>query len=127
MSNRIVYDIDGTVDLQLWSTWDHQPRGKRILNPCINPTRVKYIITGRHEIHRQYTLDGLKGLGITPKVLLMNPLGIMDFDYLLKMKAAYLSILKADVYVDDDPIWAMQLPKHWKGIVCDSTMIGRYL
>lgn len=127
MSNRIVYDIDGTLDLNLWGAWSHLATGKRFLNPNINPNRVKYIITGRPEIRRELTVTHLNEMGIAPKVLFMNPLGILDFDYIVRMKAAYLSILKADVYVDDDPLWLNKLSNHWDGILCDSTQVGRYL
>lgn len=127
MSNRIVYDIDGTVDLNLWGTWTHVATGRRFLNPNINPDRVKYVITGRPESKRDITVAHLNELGVKPKVLFMNPLGILDFNYIVQMKAAYLSLLLADVYVDDDPLWALHLPKYWDGIICDSTMVGRYI
>ncbi|MFA5306040.1 MAG: hypothetical protein WC365_01185 [Candidatus Babeliales bacterium] len=124
---RIVYDIDGTVDLNLWGAWTHQPTGRRFLNPCVNPVKVKYVITGRPETRRELTLAHLKELGVTPKVLLMNPLGITEPKYLYMMKANYLRVLLADVYVDDDPMWTKNLPKYWDGIVCNTTELGRYV
>ena len=127
MSKRIVYDIDGTVDLNLWGTWTHIPTGKRLLNPGVNPEKIKYVITGRPESKRELTLNHLVELGVTPKILFMNPLGILDPSYMMMMKASYLNILKADVYVDDDPIWKFQMHKYWNGIVIDSTELGKYV
>jgi len=66
-------------------------------------------------------------MGIYPKVLLMNPLGITEPKYLMKLKAACLNILLADVYVDDDYMWKVHFHKYWNGIVCDSTEVGRYV
>jgi hypothetical protein len=124
---RIVYDIDGTIDLELWSAWSHRPDGRFFVNPSVNPSKVKYIVTGRPEHHREYTLRILKQMGITPKVLFMNALGILDQEYVMKMKAAYLNILLADVYVDDDIIWKFKFHKYWDGIIIDSTELGRYV
>jgi len=69
----------------------------------------------------------LEELGITPKVLFMNPLGLLDFEYMMMMKANYLRILLADIYVDDDPTWKFKMHKYWGGIVIDSTELGRYV
>ena len=101
--------------------------GRRFMNPSINPSKVKYIITGRPEKYRKYTMNVLKQMGIIPKVMFMNPLGILDQPYVFKMKAAYLNILNADVYVDDDPIWKFKFRKFWDGIIIDSTELGRYV
>jgi hypothetical protein len=127
MGNRIVYDFDGTIDLNPWGAWTHIPTGCRVLNPGINPDKVKYVVTGRPESKRELTVKHLEEVGVYPKVLFMNPLGILDQDYMMMMKAAYLNILKAHVYVDDDPLWKFNFPKYWDGIICDSTELGRYL
>lgn len=127
VANKIIYDIDGTIDLQVWSVWDHKDRGKVFLNPNINPDRVKFIVTGRFESYRKRTLEHLDMLGIHPKILCMNVLNRLDPDYLYRMKAAYLNILEAHVYVDDDPRFKIYMPKYWDGIVIDSTELGRYI
>lgn len=127
MSKKIVYDIDGTCDLGVWSVWDHVDRDKVFLNPNINPNKVKYIITGRFEEMRSRTLEHLDMMGIRPKIMCMNVLRITDPDYMYKMKAAYLNILRAHIYVDDDPRFKFFIPKYWDGIVIDSTELGAYL
>ena len=111
MSKKIVYDIDGTIDLGVWSTWDHVDRGKVFLNPNINPDRVKFIITGRFESFRKRTLEHLDMMGVHPKIMCMNLTQRLDPDYLYRMKAAYLNILDAHVYVDDDPRFKIFMPK----------------
>jgi len=88
---------------------------------------VKYVITGRPESKWELTMQHLTELGVTHKVLFMNPLGILDFEYIMMMKANYLRILKAGIYVDDDPIWKFQFHKYWDGIVIDSTELGKYV
>ena len=85
------------------------------------------MITGRPESKRELTMKHLEELGITPKVLFMNPLGLLDFEYMMMMKANYLRILLADIYVDDDPTWKFKMHKYWGGIVIDSTELGRYV
>jgi len=127
MSKRICFDIDGTLDLNLWGTWTHQPTGSRLLNPGVNPDKVKYVITGRPESKRELTMQHLTELGVKPKVLFMNPLGILDFDYIMMMKACYLRILKADIYVDDDVTWKFKMHKYWDGLVIESSELGRYV
>lgn len=127
MSLRICFDIDGTIDLNLWGTWTHLPTGRRLLNPGINPAKVKYVITGRPESKRELTMQHLTELGVTPKVLFMNPLGILDFEYIMMMKACYLRILKADIYVDDDVTWKFKMHKYWDGLVIESSELGRYV
>lgn len=127
MSNKIVWDIDGTIDLGVWSTYDHIDRNKVFLNPNVNPSKVKYIITGRFEEMRERTMEHLKMMGVTPKIMFMNVLRRTDPDYLYRMKAGYLNVLCADIYVDDDPRFKIFMPKYWDGVVIDSTELGAYL
>lgn len=127
MSNRIIYDVDGTIDLGVWSVWDHVDRNRVFLNPNINPHKVKFIVTGRFEEMRSRTLEYLTMMNIHPKIMCMNVLRITNPEYMYEMKANYLRILKADVYVDDDPRFKFFMPKYWDGIVIDSTELGAYL
>lgn len=127
MSKRIVYDIDGTIDLQVWSVYDHIDRGRVFLNPNVNPHKVKYIVTGRFEEMRARTLEHLDMLGVHPKILCMNVMRITDPKYIYEMKANYLRILKADIYVDDDARFKLFMPKYWDGLVIDSTELGAYI
>jgi hypothetical protein len=119
--------VDGTLDLGVWSCYDHIDRGLLFLNPNINPKKVKWVITGRCEAMRSRTLEHLKMINVEPFVLCMNPILNYEADYLYKMKAKYLEMLDIKIYVDDDPRFKLFMPKFWDGLVIDSTELGRYL
>jgi len=127
MSRKIAFDIDGTVDLGIWSSYDHVDRNMVFLNPNINPKKVKWVITGRVESMRQRTLEHLDMMGIKPYVLCMNPILNYEPNYLYRMKAKYLEMLDISIYVDDDPRFKIFMPKYWDGLVIDSTELGRYI
>lgn len=127
MSRKVCYDIDGTLDLGVWSCYDHIDKNKVFLNPNINPHKVKWIITGRWEMMRSRTLEHLEMLDVRPYVLCMNPILNYEPNYLYRMKAKYLEMLDIDVYVDDDPRFKLFMPTYWDGIVVDSTELGAYV
>jgi hypothetical protein len=127
MTRKVAFDLDGTLDLGVWSCWDHIDRSMLFLNPNINPNKVKWVITGRHESMRWRTLEHLAMLGIKPFVLCMNPILNYEPQHIYKMKAHYLMMLDIGVYVDDDPRFKIFMPKYWDGIVIDSTELGRYV
>lgn len=127
MSNKIAYDLDGTLDVSCWGVWSHDPKHARRLNSNINPNRVKFVVTGRFETVREMTMAHLAEMGIRPLMLLMNPSRTYDAEYLFRMKSQYLDWIDAAVYVDDDPLVQINLPKYWDGIVIGSEQLGAYI
>ena len=127
MGVKVAFDLDGTLDLGVWGSYDHIDRDKVFLNPNINPHKVKWVITGRVESMRERTLEHLKMMNVEPFALCMNPILNYEPEYLYRMKAKYLEMLDIKVYVDEDPRFKIFMPKYWDGIVIDSTELGAYV
>lgn len=120
---RIAYDIDGTLVYSIFQEVEPRIRSVPVLNPLIDPDRVKVIVSGRSETTREETLTLLNMLGIYPKTLILNGRDIFDLDYICAFKASALNRINAKIYVDDDPITHMMMRNKWTGKIIYSDML----
>lgn len=81
------------------------------LNPIINRSDVKLILTARLPQSRDVTIEQLKRHKLNASII-MYPHNEWSSDGMLKFKSEALNQIGADYYVDDDIVFGKELQKH---------------